>query len=77
MNTARVKLFFVNIQVFEGLLDKFFLVIGIENDKVLLRLEDSQAALDNDAVIISAGGVLPTAFLNAIGVNVETKYGTA
>lgn len=52
-------------------------VIGIEKDKVLLRLEDRQAALDNDAVIISAGGVLPTAFLNSIGVNVETKYGTA
>ena len=26
---------------------------------------------------VGAGGVLPTAFLNAIGVNVETKYGTA
>lgn len=52
-------------------------VLGIERDKVLLRLMDDEFALENDAVIISAGGVLPTAFLNSIGVKVETKYGTA
>ena len=33
--------------------------------------------LKNDAVIVCAGGLLPTALLNAIGVHVETKYGTA
>lgn len=52
-------------------------VLGIEPDKVLLRHIEDEVALDNDAVIISAGGVLPTAFLNSIGVKVETKYGTA
>ena len=52
-------------------------VLGIERDKVLLRLVENEVALENDAVIISAGGVLPTAFLNSIGVKVETKYGTA
>lgn len=31
----------------------------------------------NDAVIVSAGGVLPTDFLRSVGVQVETKYGTA
>ena len=31
----------------------------------------------NDAVIVSIGGVLPTDFLKRIGINVETKYGTA
>ncbi len=31
----------------------------------------------NDAVIVSAGGVLPTDFLRRIGIFVETKYGTA
>jgi thioredoxin reductase (NADPH) len=30
----------------------------------------------NDAVIICAGGVLPTAFLAEIGVLVETMHGT-
>jgi ribosomal protein L18E len=32
--------------------------------------------IKNDAVIVGAGRVLPTAFLT-IGVEVETKYGTA
>ncbi len=30
----------------------------------------------NDAVIICAGGILPTPFLKKIGINVETKYGS-
>jgi len=30
----------------------------------------------NDLVIISAGGILPTTFLQKIGINVETKWGT-
>jgi thioredoxin reductase (NADPH) len=33
--------------------------------------------LRNDAVIVSAGGILPTPFLKNIGIEVETKYGTA
>ena len=31
----------------------------------------------NDAVIICAGGVLPTPLLKKIGIDVDTKYGTA
>jgi thioredoxin reductase len=31
----------------------------------------------NDAVVISAGGILPSAFLRTIGIHVETKWGTA
>lgn len=31
----------------------------------------------NDAVVVCAGGVLPTKFLRDSGVHVETKYGTA
>ena len=34
-------------------------------------------ALRNDAVIVCAGGVLPTALLQSIGVRFETKFGTA
>lgn len=33
--------------------------------------------LKNDAVIVAAGGVLPTPFLKQVGIEVETKYGTA
>jgi thioredoxin reductase (NADPH) len=32
--------------------------------------------LPNDAVIINAGGVLPTDFLRSIGIEIETKFGT-
>jgi thioredoxin reductase/NAD-dependent dihydropyrimidine dehydrogenase PreA subunit len=35
-----------------------------------------QIRIKNDAVIVCAGGVLSTAFLESIGVEVETKYGT-
>jgi len=33
--------------------------------------------LPNDAVIVNAGGILPTPFLKEIGITVETKHGTA
>ena len=33
--------------------------------------------LENDDVIVNAGGILPTAFLKKVGINVETRYGTA
>jgi thioredoxin reductase (NADPH) len=33
--------------------------------------------LENDAVIVNAGGILPTEFLKKIGIEVETKWGTA
>ena len=33
--------------------------------------------LPNDAVIVCAGGILPTGFLKTIGIEVETKFGTA
>ena len=36
-----------------------------------------RTAIRNDAVIICAGGILPTPFLKSIGIEVETKYGTA
>ncbi len=32
--------------------------------------------IKNDAVIVCAGGILPTTFLENIGIKVETKYGT-
>ena len=35
------------------------------------------AEIRNDAVIVCAGGILPTAFLKSMGVHVETKFGTA
>ncbi len=49
----------------------------ILDDRVLIEQEGQMIELVNDAVIVSAGGVLPTPFLKQIGIEVETKYGTA
>ena len=48
----------------------------IRKDSVLIDLGDRIGALKNDSVIVSAGGILPTAFLKKIGINVETKWGS-
>jgi hypothetical protein len=44
---------------------------------VTLMQADRAITIANDAVIVSAGGTLPTDFLRHIGVQVETKYGAA
>ncbi len=49
----------------------------IERSKVTIEQDGANTTIDNDAVIVSAGGVLPTGFLKGIGINVETKHGTA
>jgi hypothetical protein len=49
----------------------------IAADEVEIDCEGKLLRLRNDAVIVCAGGILPTAFLKSIGVAVETKYGTA
>jgi thioredoxin reductase/NAD-dependent dihydropyrimidine dehydrogenase PreA subunit len=49
----------------------------IEPDRVVLDYRGGDVEFANDAIIVSAGGILPTDFLRKIGVNVETKYGTA
>ena len=41
-----------------------------------IAVNDAVAELPNDAVIISAGGILPTAFLQEIGIVVESKFGS-
>jgi thioredoxin reductase/NAD-dependent dihydropyrimidine dehydrogenase PreA subunit len=49
----------------------------IREEEVVLRQNGSEMKLANDAVIVSAGGILPNDFLKSIGIEVETKYGTA
>jgi thioredoxin reductase (NADPH) len=49
----------------------------IELDSVTVSQGDQTFRIKNDAVIVSAGGILPTDFLKKIGINVETKYGAA
>ena len=47
-----------------------------END-VSIAHDDIESTFPNDAVIVCAGGILPTPFLKKIGVEVDTKFGTA
>lgn len=41
-----------------------------------IEWKGARRKIKNDAVIVCAGGILPTAFLKSIGIEVETKYGT-
>ena len=43
---------------------------------VAIRTRQGVLEIGNDAVIVCAGGVLPTEFLKRTGIEVETKYGT-
>lgn len=49
----------------------------IRSDEVILKQTEKELKVGNDVVIVSAGGILPNDFLRSIGVEVETKYGTA
>ncbi len=51
----------------------------ILDDKVILKLggNDNDLVIRNDLVYVFAGGVLPTAFLQQIGVQITKKYGDA
>ena len=52
-------------------------VVEIRDDAVAIDVGGETRLLRNDGVIICAGGILPTGFLKEVGVEVETKYGTA
>ena len=52
-------------------------VLKIEPEAVVLDCSGNTERVANDAVIVSAGGVLPTAFLQGLGIAVETKHGSA
>ncbi len=49
----------------------------VEDKRVVLEQEGQTFVLPNDAIIVCAGGILPTGFLKEIGVIVEAKFGTA
>jgi thioredoxin reductase len=49
----------------------------IRRDSVVIDVDGESVILPNQAVIVCAGGILPTGFLKEVGIEVETKYGTA
>jgi thioredoxin reductase/NAD-dependent dihydropyrimidine dehydrogenase PreA subunit len=52
-------------------------VKSIDADRVRLQTKGGPAELRNDAVIVCAGGLLPTPLLQSAGITFETKHGTA
>jgi thioredoxin reductase (NADPH) len=52
-------------------------VASIQQHTVTLLRNGEQEDIENDAVIVCAGGVLPTPLLQKVGIEFETKYGTA
>lgn len=51
-------------------------VKSIDDQHVQIAVGDELETIRNDAVVVSAGGILPSAFLKTFGINVETKWGT-
>jgi thioredoxin reductase len=49
----------------------------IAPDTVVIEQSGKLMRIPNEAVIIAAGGIVPTEFLKGVGVQVQTKYGTA
>ena len=49
----------------------------IRPSEILLQRAGRPLKISNQAVIVNAGGILPNDFLRSIGIEVETKYGTA
>jgi len=47
----------------------------IRESTVLIECNGELGEIPNDAVIVNAGGILPTPFLKTIGIQVETKHG--
>ena len=52
-------------------------VKNIEAESVTIEADSGISTVRNDAVIVSAGGVLPSDFLKRVGITVETKRGEA
>jgi len=50
-------------------------VKSITASRVELEHEGKKIEIDNDDIIVCAGGILPTPFLKEIGITVETKHG--
>jgi thioredoxin reductase (NADPH) len=51
-------------------------IANIGTDRITLRKGKEEVEIRNDAVIVCAGGDLPTPFLKKLGVQVEAHYGS-
>ncbi len=51
-------------------------VKSIRDGAVEIAVGDKVGSIANDAIVVSAGGILPSAFLKTVGIHVETKWGS-
>lgn len=51
-------------------------ILEIRSSTVVIDQKGKLMELPNEAVIVCAGGILPTALLKEIGIQIETKHGT-
>ena len=51
-------------------------VSAISEKAVVIDQAGVLKTIDNDHIIVCAGGILPTPFLQQMGITIETKYGT-
>jgi len=51
-------------------------LLHINKDSVQLKTSQGETTLANDAVIVCAGGILPTGFLKDTGIEIQTHFGT-
>jgi thioredoxin reductase/Pyruvate/2-oxoacid:ferredoxin oxidoreductase delta subunit len=49
---------------------------NISSAKITIKHSGTELELDNNAIIVCAGGELPTPFLKKIGITVEARFGT-
>lgn len=52
-------------------------ITSISKSSVQLKTTSGPIELPNDAIIVCAGGVLPTDFLKSVGIQTTTKFGVA
>lgn len=51
-------------------------VTSISAGEVIIEQNGQQSCFANDAIIVCAGGIMPTPFLQKIGISIETKHGS-
>jgi len=51
-------------------------VLSVQREAVTMRVGSGEISLPNDFVFVFIGGVLPTKFLESIGISIEKKFGT-
>jgi len=78
LNRAKPK----NQKIFDRLVEKGGITLALNSqvtqigiDRVHIRVGDEQQVIPNDYVLVFAGGILPTAFLQAAGIRLQRHFG--